>query len=246
MRTHRNLCNLLSILLWRGVAIETILAKRNDDTYTRMDGTNEPANYYELATERYMGWGESDGDDCTFFLTYKAMGKEGLKCWFELCNTAPKITAHLYYLAANHNRISMETEVQEYAVLFEEIAGFQRENPPGAYCESIEHEILHVQESLEDFRELLPNQSNQAKVARDLACAYNSLKHTRESRRGKPREYWLDSLNLMNLCIVCHSIVLLWLAKTLGCRKEDISRIPKDNESTMKAFEFINKLDFEI
>ena len=58
-----------------------------------------------------------------------------------------------------------------------------------------------------------------------IANTYNSIKHPKEQRGGRPREEWLLPGHLLNVVYACREIALVWIASRLGCREKVISKL---------------------
>ncbi|MCI9129709.1 MAG: hypothetical protein HFJ65_05320 [Eggerthellaceae bacterium] len=240
MTTHCAVRNLVSILSWRGIPFERIAVKRADDETQFIDGTAASTGFCSLITDEYNTWVENDVSHLKFLFRFEAIGSEGLSKWLKLCADHSKITSGLYYLSANNKHIPIESKVIESCILLEEISEMlvkkNRDN-------SIESKILQVLSAIELYKALLPPYEDK-KLAHDIACAYNSLKHTKPTRCGMSRGYWIDPVNLHDVSVACKSILQLWVARELGCSAEKIIWKPRDNPSVESSFKRIDHLEF--
>lgn len=243
MKRHQELRSLISIILWRGVAIDEIKVFRQDDQIRYSDGKVVDNGFRSILTDQYNTWEKDNLQNENFLFYYPSIGTDGLKRWFQLCDEYPNLTGHLYYLAANYSHIPLESIMTEFGILFEEI---KKPLDLSREVKSIERIVLKVIESINSYREVMPPRFNAFKSARDIACSYNSIKHTDEQRREKPREYWLDPRNLSDVVIVCRAILQIWTAKMLGCSVDNIAQKPVNNPSVCGAFERIDQMDFSI
>ena len=243
MKTHCRLRNLLSILSWQGVLLDEMKVKCENDRIRKYDGSLLNPSFCDVISDNYNTWTKSKKSRNDFFFYFENIGEEGLNRWFELCEKTSKCTDELYYIAANYKHIPIESKVIEYGILFEELS--KSINPMGE-GQSVERKVLEVIEDLGLLAGLIPANTNNKKVARDIASTYNSLKHSKPNRHGKPREYWIDSLNLINVCEISRYIMLLWVANKLGCLRENVNNWPMDNELVERAFREVNRMDFRL
>lgn len=243
MKFHCRLRNLLSILSWQGILLDEIKVKCESDRYRRYDGSLLEPPFCEVISDNYNVWTEHKKSRDDFFFYFENIGKEGLCRWFELCEGSSKYTDELYYIAANYKHIPIESRVIEYGVLFEELSKLIN---PMSENQSVESKVLEAINDLGFLAGLLPENTDNKRAARDIAATYNSLKHSKPNRHGKPREYWIDPLNLINVCEISRYLMLLWVANKLGCSKENVNNWPMNNESVECAFREVNMMDFRL
>lgn len=240
MEIHCAIRNLVSILAWRAVVFARILVSRDDDRKQYLDGSSRAAGFRAVYTDMYNTWKDSLESETRFIFRFEAVGVKGINRWLELDINHPKITNALYYLAANSGHLPIESQVIESGILLEEISDISSMNKD----KSIEERVLQILQELEGYIVALPT-FEKAKIARDIASTYNSLKHSKPSRRNKPREYWLNPVNLYDISVVCRAIFQIWLAKELGCKIDSLDCKPKDSSVTREAFLRIGQMDFD-
>lgn len=239
---HRNLMMLLSVLLWGGVAFHSLDVKRDDDLETRGLPADISARFHPVATDRLEGWGSTPKEMISFFFLYEDIGPKGVKEWFQLCEQEQEITGRMYYLAASKN-LSIETEFNEHGVLLEAIADSITDAVPDIPNMFYRDKMLSLINYLEDYVSKFPQSFDKEKSAKALAHSYNSLKHTKEERGGKPRSFWIDPVNLFNMAVLSRAIELLWLAKTLGCNQENVNLNIGGLKRLTDAIEYLSGLE---
>lgn len=130
-------------------------------------------------------------------------------------------------------------------IVFEELHEHIKESSTQRKHIPFEEKLIVIINSLDSYLDLFPQFCVQ-KFACDFACVYNSIKHPTKTKRKKPREFWIDPINLHDLCLISKVIVQIWIAKELGCSPEKIIDKPKDEGSVCLSFERIDRLDFEV
>lgn len=218
---HLKLTALLSIICWRNISFERMRVEYGPHEGDGVDGSMDTFPINPLISTRFDPW-EPPRTNKPYLIAFDDIGESGLGAWFSLMSNYSIPLRQISYIAKMHNNLTLENQVTLFGIAFEELGAaiLGSRSKRRTTCECIKgllgDSFADCEKSSLLFDEALPQV---------IANTYNSIKHPKEQRGGRPREEWLLPGHLLNVVYACREIALVWIASRLGCREKVISKL---------------------
>lgn len=235
-KLHRALNGLISILQWKSVGWETVQVKNYTDYQTKLSGEKTIPFFRDILSEGFFDWERSKNPKkCAF--TLPDIGENGFLKWFQLYEECSRGLSSLVYLARNHQHLTLETQINELAQCFVEVAYClgQREGRDVSASPFAELVTL-VLNSIEDLYMELPI-TKKSDFTSDFKNTYNSVKHTEPSRGHKERAEWLEPIQMYQVLNAGKALLAIWIAAELRVTKESIYQNIECENTVIDAFD---------
>ncbi len=218
---HLKLMALLSIICWRNVSFEGMRVKHGSYESGGLDGSMDAFPINSLISTRFDPW-EPPRTNKPYLIAFDDIGESGLAAWFSLMSNFSNPLRQISYIAKMHNNLTLENQVALFGIAFEELGAaiLGRRSKRWTTRECIEGLISNSFVGCDK-----PNLLFDKAFPQVIANTYNSIKHPKEQRGGRPREEWLLPGHLLNVVYACREIALVWIASRLGCRGKVISKL---------------------
>lgn len=234
-KLHRALNGLISILQWRSVGWETVQVRNYTDFQTKPRGEKTTPFFRDVLSEGFFDW-EKPKRSIIYAFALGDIGQAGFLKWFKLYEECRRGLSSLVYLARNHQHLTLETQINELAQCFVEIAyclGQREGRDVSRLCFSKLVEL--VLSSITDLYIGLPITEKDSFIS-DFRNTYNSVKHTEPSRGNKERAAWLEPTQMYQVVNASKALLVIWIASELGAAKENVYRNIECENATIDAF----------
>ncbi len=216
--------------------METVQVRSYADYQTKLTGEKTIPFSRDILSEGFPDW-EKPKRSKNYAFSLQDIGKIGFRKWFQLYEECNRGLSSLVYLARNHQHLTLETQINELAHCFVEIAYClgQREGKDVSALRFAELVEL-VLNSIEDLYKELPI-AGKASFISDFKNTYNSVKHTEPLRGQKERVEWLEPTQMYQVVNASKAFLVIWIAAELGASKESVYGNIEYENSVIDAFD---------
>lgn len=231
LQFHNDIKALLSIITWRDVSFKSLQVRNNNDVLKDPEGKVHGPRWRSLITKNVEDW-KKPPKRKQYLITFEEVGIEGLAKWFDLKREYRIPLDEITYIARMHESLTLESQILLYGVALEELGVYVSEQDVKdqlaiARCVEI---VLSDTASHFGLTAMVSDG-----IAQRIANTYNSIKHPRPQRGGKPRLEWLSIDNMFEVVNACRLLTLMWIASRIGCGDGFVNRVRGDNR-TLGAF----------